>query len=49
MKLTSLVKLLTSSKFLPTGFSRRTVAEFEAPYLGVTPWSSTLTNLKGNK
>lgn len=49
MILTSLVKLLTSSTFLPTGFSRRTETEFEAPYLGVTPWSSTLTNLKTNK
>jgi len=46
MLLTSLVKLLISSTFFPTGFSRSTVAEFEAPYLGVIPWSSMLTNLK---
>jgi hypothetical protein len=46
MLFTSLVKLLISSKFFPAGFSRRTVAEFEAPYLEVIPWSSMLTNLK---
>jgi len=46
MLLTSFVKLLTSSTFLPTGFSRRIVIAFEAPYLGVTPWSFTLTNLE---
>lgn len=37
IEFTSLIKLVTLSIFLPTGFSRRIVVEFEAPYLAVNP------------
>lgn len=46
LSLTSSVKVLTFSIFLPTGFSRRIIAEFEAPYLAFNPQSSALINLK---
>jgi hypothetical protein len=32
-----LVKPITFNTFLPTGFSRRIVDEFEAPYLAFNP------------